>query len=287
MPNDLKRKISGNLMSAFMPFLPKNELSHWVGRIVHKQIPGPIGSKSVKFFAKYYNIDLNEAEHPVEHYKSIGELFTRRLKPGLRPIGEGIVHPADAVITEAGQIQNQTLIQAKGKTYTVTELLRGTHFSADFEAGQFMTYYLCPTDYHRVHSPVDGEVVWSCHVPGELWPVNDWSVNAIHGLFATNERVITIIQAKGFKVAVVMVAATNVGNMTMAFDSEICTHTRKSERKPRDHAYAPPVKVKRGDELGVFNMGSTVVMLVQKGAPRFDEAAYRGMPVKMGASLNI
>lgn len=273
------------LFDVMMPLLPKNDLSHWVGRLVHKQIPGPVGRKSVEWFAKYYNIDLNEAEHPISHYKSIGELFIRRLKPGARPVGEGIVHPADSQITEAGTIEHLQLIQAKGKNYTVAELLRSGHYAADFEGGSFLTYYLCPTDYHRVHSPVDGEIVWSCHVPGELWPVNNWSVNAIHNLFAVNERVVVMIETPKGKAALVMVAATNVGNMMMCFDESINTKYRGAERAVKERAYNPAKPVHRGEEVGVFHMGSTVIMLYEKGVLPTDAALFKGRHVKMGQSL--
>lgn len=275
------------LFDVMMPLLPKNDLSHWVGRLVHKRIPGPVGRKSVELFAKYYNIDLNEAEYPIESYKSIGELFIRRLKPGARPVGEGVVHPADAQITEAGTIEQLQLIQAKGKNYTVAELLRSGHYAANFEGGSFLTYYLCPTDYHRVHSPVEGEISWSCHVPGELWPVNNWSVNAIHNLFAVNERVVVMIETPKGKAALVMVAATNVGNMTMSFDESINTKYRGAERAVKERTYNPRKPVQRGDEVGIFHMGSTVVMLYEKGVLPVDVSLFKGRHVKMGQSLLV
>jgi phosphatidylserine decarboxylase len=254
------------LFDLFMPILPKNDLSHFVGRLVHRRLPEPLGKFSVKTFAKYYNINLDEAEFPLGHYETIGELFTRKLKPGARPISDSaIVHPADAFISQAGVIDNLTLVQAKGKTYTVPELIRSAHHAPRFEGGSYLTYYLCPTDYHRVHSPVDGEIVWSCHVPGAMWPVNEWSVGAIENLFTLNERVVVMIQTERGLVALVMVAATNVGNMTMSFDPEIATRRRIGERQARERAYTPPIPVRRGDEIGIFHMGSTVIMLFEKG----------------------
>jgi phosphatidylserine decarboxylase len=274
------------LFDVFMPMLPKNDLSHWVGRLVHKSLPDPLARKTVEWFAKYYQINLDEAELPIASYKTIGELFTRKLKAGVRPLAShSVVHPADAQISEAGRITNLTMIQAKGKDYKVPELLRSGHFSADFEGGTYFTYYLCPTDYHRVHSPVDGEIIWSSHVPGELWPVNSWSVNAIPNLFAVNERVVVIIQTPRGKAALVMVAATNVGNMTMTFDQNISTRLRHGERHVREHVYEPKIKISRGDEVGIFHMGSTVVMLYEKSVLDAEPEAYRGRHVKMGQAL--
>ena len=281
----MEKAMKDRLFDLLMPILPKNDLSHWVGRLVHRPLPEPVGRKSVELFAKYYGINLSEAEHPIDHYKTIGELFTRRLKPGARPIGEGVVHPADAAINEAGTIDNLTLVQAKGLDYTVPELIRGQHFSPDFEGGSFLTYYLCPTDYHRVHAPVDGEIIWSCHVPGELWPVNDWSVRNVPRLFAINERVVVIIQTPKGKAALVMVAATNVGNMSMSFDASINTKFRGPERHAKEHTYQPPLRIRRGDEIGVFHMGSTVVMLYEKDVLTIEPRVFKGRHVKMGQSL--
>ncbi|MCM2282926.1 MAG: archaetidylserine decarboxylase, partial [Bdellovibrionaceae bacterium] len=273
------------LLSLMMPLLPKGELSRHVGRLVHTPLPGPLGRKSVELFARYYRIDMSEAEYPLEHYRTIGDLFTRRLKPGARPIGSGLVHPADSVITEAGSVEKLQLIQAKGQTYSLPEFLRSQHWAQVFEGGTFFTYYLCPTDYHRVHSPVTGDVVWSCHVPGELWPVNEWSVGAIENLFSVNERVIAILQTEQGRVAVVMVAATNVGDIGVSFDESISTTSRADERAARERSYDPPKPLEKGQEFGVFRMGSTVIVLYEQGmvAPTLCEK-LRGRRVKVGQS---
>ncbi len=281
------KAMKDRIFDVVMPLLPKNELSHWVGRLVHKPLPSVVGRKSVEWFAKYYQINMQEAEYPIDHYKTIGELFTRRLKPGARPIEEGIVHPADSLITEAGPIRDNTLIQAKGKTYTVPELLRSEGFNDAFDGGSFLTYYLCPTDYHRVHSPVDGEIIFSCHIPGLLWPVNAWSVQSISNLFGVNERIVVIFQTPKGKAALVMVAATNVGNMKMCFDENLNSSHRQGERRVRDKGYNPPIPMKAGDEVGVFHMGSTVVMLFEKGMLEdTDLDSLRQRHVKMGRRLS-
>ena len=268
-----------------MPVLPKHDLSHWVGRLVHHQLPEPLARKSVRMFAKAYQINLDEAEHPIEHYRTIGELFTRRLKPGVRPIPGALVHPCDAVITTAGSLQGLSALQAKGKNYSVTELLRSSHWASHFEGGSFATYYLCPTDYHRVHFPIDGEVIWSCQVPGELWPVNDWSVQNVLNLFTVNERVVTLMDSKVGKVAIVMVAATNVGNITVSYDEHIRTNMYGHERKVREKSYQPGVSFRCGEELGIFHMGSTVILLFERSSQVGDLSAWQGEAVKMGASL--
>jgi phosphatidylserine decarboxylase len=277
------------LMDLFIPALPKNDMSHAVGRIVHTVLPGPIGRKTVEIFARYYNINLDEAEHAIELYPSIGALFTRRLKDGVRPLGEGkVVHPADAMITEAASIKQNALIQAKGRSYSVQGLLGGGPYAENFDGGAFATYYLCPTDYHRVHSPVDGKIIWSNHIPGALWPVNDWSTEKIPNLFNINERIAVVIETEDRKlVALVMVAATNVGNMSMTFDSSISTKIRKGDRKPHPKNYEPGIRIRRGDEVGIFHMGSTVVMLYAPGVLDGAPEKLKGVQSKMGAGLNF
>lgn len=273
------------LFDLLMPIVPKNDLSHAVGKIVHLKLPGPIGRKSVKWFAQYYKINLNEAELAIECYPTIGALFTRKLKKGARPVGSGVVHPADAVITEAGPIRDMTLIQAKGRTYSASGLLGGGPYAQNFENGAFATYYLCPTDYHRVHSPVDGKIIWVNHVPGTLWPVNDWSTHAVPNLFNVNERIAVVIETERGLVALVMVAATNVGNMSMTFDSTLSTKIRQGDRRPRPKVYENGLSLHRGDEVGVFHMGSTVIMLYAPGVLPINPAELKGVHSKMGAAV--
>jgi phosphatidylserine decarboxylase len=203
-------------LNLLMPLLPKNQLSRLTGWLVALRLPWPFGPWLVRAFAAYYRICLDEAEHPLDYYRSIGELFTRALKPGTRPIHQGAVHPADGRIATWGAVEQHTLLQAKGKTYTLQSLLQDTTAGERFEEGYFVTYYLCPADYHRVHCPVSGYVMCSMHIPGNLWPVNAWGVRSVENLFAVNERVVIDIQCGQAHVCVVMIGATNVGKMTKA-----------------------------------------------------------------------
>ncbi len=140
--------------------LPKNLLSRGVGHIMNIEWPGALGLWMVRTFAALYKIDLEAAELPIEAYPSVGKFFTRKLKPGLRPQGVGMVtHPADSRISQTGIISQGQLIQAKGKTYAVQDFLQNPEALQIYGGGFFTTYYLCPTDYHRVHSPVDGEIL--------------------------------------------------------------------------------------------------------------------------------
>lgn len=273
--------------------LPKNVLSRWAGHLMDVAWPGPLGPWMVKAFASLYKIDLGAAEHPIEAYPSIGKFFIRKLKPGLRPQGQGIVtHPADSRISQTAIIEQGQLIQAKGKTYSVQEFLKNSAALSQYGGGFFTTYYLCPTDYHRVHSPVDGEILSATIVPGFLWPVNEWSVNRIDQLFSVNERVIIEIKTAKGLISVVLVGATNVGKISLSFESKILSNQSSNGQEPRKISYSQPISVKKGDELGIFHMGSTVILvgsqaLLQDLKKPWAEVAnnFVGKSVKVGEVL--
>ena len=270
-------------LDLLMLLLPKNHLSRLTGWLVSCRLPRPFGPWLVRGFATFYGIRLDEAEYPLDHYQSIGDLFTRALKPGLRPIHSGAVHAADGRIAEWGVIRQHTLLQAKGKTYTLPDLLQDPGAAEPFEGGYFVTYYLCPTDYHRVHCPVSGSIVSSTHIPGRLWPVNAWGVRSVNNLFAVNERVMIDIQCEQTRVCVIMIGATNVGKMTMAFDRELVTN--RGGQGIQRKSYGVGIAVTKGDELGTFNMGSSVVVLYPPDLIDI-QADPRG-PVRMGETLAL
>ncbi len=273
-------------MSAITRFLPKNHLSYFIGKFVHLRLPKFINTWLISTFAKTYHIDLNEAEHAVEAYPSLGEFFIRKLKPGIRPIGSTwAVHPADSVITQASRIRDGKLIQAKDKTYSLAQFTAQANAAGNlkWQDGVFLTYYLCPTDYHRVHSPVTGVIKKVVHIPGALWPVNSWSTENVDELFSINERVLVEIETDRGLVGVMFVAATNVGQIILSFDSEIVGNQFKATQNV-EKAYT--LNIAKGDELGAFRMGSTIVMLYAHGVLR-DENVERflGKPAKVNANF--
>jgi phosphatidylserine decarboxylase len=282
-------------MMWMMHILPKKWLSYWVGKLVHIQWPKPIATLAIQSFGKFYNIDFDEAEKQISEYNSIGDFFVRRLKPGVRPVADSpVVHPADSVISQIGEIQSGKCIQAKGKTYSVGELVGNFELAQKFQDGLFVTYYLCPTDYHRVHSPVDGVVKRTIHIPGHLWPVNSWSTENIENLFAVNERVVLEIESRIGNCLLVFVGATNVGQIRLSFDQEIATNTKLSVKlfgplrsQMREKVYNPPVPISRGMELGAFHMGSTVVMIYPKNIrmQRDDWGSFQNKKVKLGEAF--
>lgn len=260
-----------------------------VGYIVHLRLPGPLREWSIRTFGNYYKIDFAEAEKPIAEYPSIGEFFIRRLKAGARPVAESrIVHPADSRISQIGAIEMGRLIQAKGKTYSLESFLYDETALQKYENGLFATYYLCPTDYHRVHSPVTGRITAVTHIPGALWPVNEWSVGNIENLFCVNERVIVEFQTEWGPVALVLVGATNVGKISLSFESEILSNQPK-RIKPQKIIYQPGPAINKGDELGIFHMGSTVVMCYPQkvlNAKTMDQwLEFQGNKAKMGEAF--
>lgn len=248
-------------MSSIVKILPRRLMSRLIGRLVHWRGPRWFAHLTVFLFGRYYRIAFHEAEKDFRDYPSIGDFFIRKLKPETRPIGTAeILHPADSRITQHGIITNGQLIQAKGMTYELKDFTQDPDAYKKWANGYFITYYLCPTDYHRVHSPVSGQVTDVRHIPGDLWPVNDWSTNAINNLFGINERVLVEIETDYGPVGVMFVGATNVGSIELDFDPTLVTN------KPgtlifNHQKYEPTVQIRKGQELGLFRMGSTIVML--------------------------
>lgn len=257
------------LFGIIMKNLPKKSLSRWVGKIMHYQLPAPLGVFTIWAFAKIYNINLNETEKNWKEYKSIGDFFVRKLKPNSRPINAfSVVHPADSKISQLGIISDGNMIQAKGLKYSVQEICQDLEAYKKYEQGMFVTYYLCPTDYHRVHAPVDMQIEKVIYAPGELWPVNQWSTHNVRNLFGINERVIIEAQTEFGPLCLILVGATNVGQMSLSFDSAIVTNTEplvtSSVRRNYDSLVNPESKLTKGDHVGTFHMGSTVVMVYSK-----------------------
>ena len=240
-------------------------------------------------FARIYGIDVSEAEKPLEDYAGFDEFFTRRLKAGLRPIAEGpdqIASPADGTVVECGLARAGKLIQAKGDLFELSELLGDADVAARLEGGAYLITYLSPKDYHRVHSPVAGRVVGWRHIPGTLFSVGAKSVLSEPGLFIRNERFVTLIEMEGGGLsAVVMVAAIGVGHVTVSYDSEVATHRPRFLRAAvRERGYDQPKPIRRGEELGIFHLGSTTIAVFEPGRVDLDGLSP-GDAVKMGVGI--
>lgn len=273
-------------MSAITKYLPRRSLSRWIGHIAHWRGPSWWAKLSIRIFAWLYNINLEEAEKSYVEYPSVGDFFVRRLKVGIRPIGlSWAVHPADSRIIQSASISDGTLIQAKGLTYRLNDFTQDPDCEKKWAGGYFLTYYLSPTDYHRVHSPVDGDISDVRYMGGELWPVNEWSTSHVPNLFAVNERILVEIQTDLGPVGVVLVGATNVGYICLSFDESV----RGNQNGPhllQHRQYSPKIHIHKGAELGMFRMGSTVVMLYPPNfRQKFEVKLDLGPLVKVNSSL--
>ena len=259
-------------------------LSRMTGRLSDLRLPSAVLTPAIRAYASAFGVDLTEAELPPEAYPSFNAFFTRRLREGARPVagGEGVVvSPSDSRLSVIGAVPpDRRLEQVKGSDYSIEALLGSAEDAAPFREGVHATLYLSPAMYHRVHSPVDGRVVAWRYVPGRLFPVNGAGVRAVPGLFTRNERVALFLETEAHgPVAVVLVGAANVGRMSLAF-ADLVTNSRR----PGGRAVpAEPVAVRRGDEIGAFNLGSTVVLLLAD--PGLAPAAAAGALVRVGQAL--
>jgi phosphatidylserine decarboxylase len=247
------------LLSILMPLTPKRLMSFLFGEFARLRFPNPFRAIIIRSFVSFYKINMDEAEKPIDRYRTLDALFTRRLKPGARPIQSDWIHPVDGELTANGLILKDQAFQIKGWNYSIGKLLGEQRY--DFDRGVFLTYYLCPRDYHRVHSPVSGEILSVRHIQGQLWPVNDWSVSRIQELFCQNERVVVNMLTDRGYVSVILVGATNVGQIEIKCAPNLRTNL-PAGHTPYFQNFTPPIKVQVGDELGVFHLGSTVVVLM-------------------------
>jgi phosphatidylserine decarboxylase len=239
-------------------------------------------------FARIYGIDPSDAEKPIAEYTGFDDFFTRRLKPGARPIDMGagrVVSTSDGKVVESGLAEAGKLLQAKGVLFSLEELIGDGASAARLEGGAYFITYLSPKDYHRVHSPVAGRVVGWRHIPGVLFPVNARSVNREPRLFVGNERFVTFIEGEAGFTVVVMVAAVGVGHVTAAYDEDVATHRPQFLRAGVSHRqYDQARPIGRGAELGIFHLGSTSIVIFEPGRVTLD-ALTPGDPIKMGVGV--
>lgn len=269
-----------------LKLVPKNALSRTVGALLRAPLPAPVTRVAIRGFARAYGVDVAESEHEATSYPTFNEFFTRRLKPGLRPFDPEpslAISPVDGTVGQVGVIDGDTLVQAKGKHYTLTDFLVDAEDARAYEGGVFATLYLAPYNYHRIHSPVAGRVEGYSYVPGHLWPVNTAGVAKIDKLFAVNERLISHLETDYGRVAVVKVGATCVGRIRATYADVV---TNDGSRKAFERvSFDEKPEVEKGGELGIFEMGSTVIVLFQKGRARLDDTIVPGATIRLGVPL--
>ena len=267
---------------------PQRALSGFVGWGARRTLPRPVRSLLLKSFARKYEIDLAEAERPLDQYTSLHEFFTRKLRPGARSVASGadaVVAPSDGVVCDAGVVSAGKLLEAKGSAFTLSDLLADDELAARLEGGPYLVTYLSPRDYHRVHAPVSGTITRWTHIPGRLFPVGSRSIAREVGLFARNERFVTVIDGAAGLSVVVMVAAVGVGHITASYDVEVATHAPGfSTGGVRRKSFSDPPGIRRGDELGVFNLGSTTIAVFEPGRVVLEKLAV-GSTIRMGSAV--
>jgi len=245
--------------------LPHHALSRIMHRLTRIKITW-IKNLSIRTVVKKYKVDLSIAERTgAEAYSSFNDFFTRSLKPDARPLGRGVISPVDGTVSQSTSIEHDRIFQAKGHDYSLQTLIGGDEqLAAEFDQGDFCTIYLSPRDYHRIHAPIAGSLREMIHIPGRLFSVNPATTRRVPGLFARNERVACIFDTDVGPVAVIMVGAIFVSSIETVWAGEITPPTR---RKVQRWQYTDQnLEFKAGDEIGRFNMGSTVILLFGKDA---------------------
>ena len=272
---------------ALLERLPQATLSRALGRVADTPVPRALRGAIIGSFARLVGIDVDEAEHPVSEYPSINAFFVRRLKPGARTWPDDAdvaTSPVDGIVGRHGTILNGRLIQAKGRDYTAAALLDDAAEAARYDGGSFLTIYLSPRHYHRIHAPCGGVIATARHIPGALLPVNEPGVVHVQDLFPRSERVVCSIDGALGRVAVVAVGAYNVGRISTAFDEAWAGPGGSVANRPgaagSTRSYAPPLPVRHGDEIMAFHLGSTVVLLFEKGGSLV--APQPGTEVRLG-----
>ena len=265
--------------------LPKGALTNFAGRVAGAR-GGAMTTRLIRWFVGRYNVNMDEALDPdITHYTSFNDFFTRALRPGVRPIAQAdYVCPVDGRISQFGAIDKDQIFQAKGHNFTTTALVGGdTALAAQFEHGSFANLYLSPRDYHRIHMPCDGRLTRMIYVPGELFSVNPTTARGIPGLFARNERVVCVFDTANGPFVMTLVGATIVGSMATVWHG-VVNPPRPGTLRDWDYQ-AQNIHLHRGDEMGRFLLGSTVVLLMPQGDLHFTADWQATRPVRLGEAM--
>lgn len=270
-----------NLSIFLFKILPTNILSRLFGHIARIPFPPFIMEMITKWWCIKFKVKTSEFTVPDKGFRTIDMFFTRKLNNGVHKIDKSvksIVSPVDARVDQFGKINGNAMIQAKGIDFSVESLIPSA-ISSKFINGEFITLYLSPADYHRIHSPAEGKIYGYFNIPGKLFTVQEYMVNGLKGLFSRNERLISYIKTKNGMIAVCKIGAMNVGRISLSYED---VFTNGWNRKKHEMFYmedSSPV-IKKGDELGTFHLGSTIVLLFQKGMIKF-------VPLKKGARVRV
>ena len=274
--------MSDRLAVMLQYLLPKQALTVFAGKVAN--IKGGVWTaRLIHWFIGRYKVNMTEAANPdIRSYATFNDFFTRALRSGARPLAQAdFICPVDGAISQFGRIENDQLLQAKGHTYSTTALLGGdSSLAAQFQDGSFATLYLSPKDYHRIHMPCDGRLTRMIYVPGDLFSVNPVTARGVPGLFARNERVVCVFDSEHGPFVLTLVGATIVGSMATVWHGVV---NPPRSREVRMWNYEQQnVSLKKGDEMGRFLLGSTVVMLFPENAMQFNPQWAPAQGVRMG-----
>lgn len=270
---------------AFQHIAPQHALSRLAGLLAESTSPW-LRDALIRRFVAAFDVDMSQAARGIGEFASFNDFFTRELKPGARPLADAqrfILSPADGAISQLGDITGGRILQAKGRDYSVAEILGGAAGeAARFEGGRFMTIYLSPRDYHRVHMPASGRLQTTAYLPGDLFSVNQETAEEVERLFARNERLACLFDGPDGRFASIMVGAMIVAGIDTVWPNNFRTHARAVVREdfsaaPRDFA--------AGDEMGRFYLGSTVVLLFEPGRVEWLDGLKPGDPLRMGQAI--
>ena len=267
---------------------PQLTVSRFAGRLADNERNPRLKNHVIQWFIDRYGVNMSEAaESDPTAYASFNAFFTRALKPGLRPIAEGeknLISPVDGAISQIGRVSDDRVFQAKGQSFSLTELLGGNPDWADtFKDGEFSTIYLSPKDYHRIHMPMAGTLREMVYIPGKLFSVNPVTAENVPNLFARNERVACIFDTDAGPMALVLVGAMIVGSVETVWSGVVAPGHGEVEttRYEGDQAQS----FAKGEEMGRFRLGSTVVMVMPKGSVSWNDDQVAGKTVRMGEAF--
>jgi len=283
----LEVTVSDRLAELLQYLLPKQALTIFAGKVAGAR-GGAWTTRLITWFIGRYKVNMTEAANPDIHsYASFNEFFTRALRSDARPLAAAeFVCPVDGAISQFGAIAKDQLFQAKGHTYSTTALVGGDReLAVQYQDGSFATIYLSPRDYHRIHMPCDGRLTRMIYVPGDLFSVNPVTARGVPGLFARNERVVCVFESAHGPFVLTLVGATIVGSMATVWHGVV---NPPRSREVREWKYDDQqVVLKKGDEMGRFLLGSTVVLLFPKNTLQFNPQWAPAQAVRMGEVMGI
>jgi phosphatidylserine decarboxylase len=274
-----------DLFIALQNLVPQHGLSRFAGGLATSETPW-LRDLLIRRFVAAYGVDLSEAARGIGEFASFNDFFTRELKPGARPLADAaqsILSPADGAVSQLGAVSGGRIIQAKGRDYSVAEILGcGAEDAARFEGGRFITIYLSPKDYHRVHMPARGTLAATSYIPGDLYSVNTATAEGVDRLFARNERLSCRFDGPDGHFASIMVGAMIVAGIDTVWPNQFRTHAAAPVHEDFAHQGR---SFAAGDEMGRFYLGSTVVLLFEPGRVAWRQDLKPGDSLRMGEAL--